>query len=636
MTAPITHRGPDDEGVWCDAAAGVVLGFRRLSIVDLSQEGHQPMRSASGRYVIVFNGEIYNFPDLRAELEGKGHRFRGHSDTEVLLAAVDEWGLEDAVTRFNGMFAFALWDRAEKRMHLGRDRAGEKPLYYGWLDAHTFAFASELKALKAHPAFDANIDRSAVALYLRFGYVPAPSSIFENIRKVQPGEIVTVDVALGTTSARPYWRLAESLQAAPLDVRNPADAVAQLDALLGDAVKRRMLADVPLGAFLSGGIDSSVVVALMQSQSTAPVRTFTIGFSDATYDEAPFAREVARHLGTNHTEVYVTPQDARDVIPELPRMYDEPFSDSSQIPTFLVAQIARRDVTVALSGDGGDELFAGYSRYVRGRRVWNSLSRMPRIMRRAAASMIDVLATDTWDSVLSGENAFSRFLLARGITADRMAKTRDLLRETDPAAVCEDMVTHWRSADRLAGIATRPQTPFRSGAAENREFVELSMYLDAITYLPDDLLVKLDRATMAVSLEGRVPFLDHRVIEFAWRLPLDLKLRNATGKWIVRQVLSKYVPPALFERPKQGFGVPIDFWLRDELRDWAASLLDERRLRDAGFFDARLVTRKWKQHQAGIANWKPQLWDILMFQAWYEQFGRSENRDHEAAAAVTA
>jgi asparagine synthase (glutamine-hydrolysing) len=618
MTAPLAHRGPDDHGTWCDAADGVSLGFRRLAIVDLSQEGHQPMQSASARYVVVFNGEIYNFPDLRAELETRGHRFRGHSDTEVLLAAVDEWGVGGAVRRFNGMFAIALWDRGEKRLHLVRDRAGEKPLYFGWLTSEVFAFGSELKALQAHEAFESRVDRSSVALYLRFGYVPAPYSIFERIQKVLPGEIVTVDTRRAAVSHETYWSLRDAAAAEPIQAGDENEVVSQLDALLADSVKRRMLADVPLGAFLSGGIDSSLIVALMQRQSASAVRTFTIGFADASYDEAPYAAAVARHLRTDHTEVYVTPRDAMDVIPELPWIFDEPFSDSSQIPTFLVARIARKHVTVALSGDGGDELFGGYSRYVRGVRVWRSLTSTPRMVRRGVAGMLGLLPQRRWDSLLSGETRASRFLLARGLTGDRVAKLRDLLREERPAAVCLDMVTHWRRADALAGSRETPRTPF-SDPVIDRDFAEISMYLDAMTYLPDDILVKLDRATMAVSLEGRVPLLDHRVIEFAWRLPQRFKLRGNVGKWILRRLLSQYVPAGLFERPKHGFGVPIDLWLRHELRDWAESLLDPRRLRDSGIFEPADVTRRWKQHVAGLYNWKPLLWDILMLQSWYDR-----------------
>lgn len=614
MADALYHRGPDDGGTWEDAAAGIALSHRRLSILDLSPLGHQPMTSACGRYIATFNGEIYNFKALRKELEGMGRRFRGRSDTEVLLSSVSAWGVEPAVTRFNGMFAIAVWDREERLLHLVRDRMGEKPLYYGWI-GKTFVFASELKAFRTYPQFPASIDRSAVALFLRHNYIPAPYSIYDGISKVVPGSIVTVapDPAL-PLSVRPYWSVArakEEGRANPF-MGTDAEAIKTLDALLRDAVGLRMEADVPLGAFLSGGVDSSTIVALMQAQSSRPVRTFSIGFHEAAYNEAPHAKKVADHLGTDHTELYVSPAEAMQVIPRLPALYDEPFSDSSQIPTFLVSELTRRQVKVALSGDGGDELFAGYERYFLSADLWNKVDAVPVPVRRLAAGVLTRLTPHM-------PRLPSR--LQRRLSGGRLQKLADILTAESLEALYRTIVSHWNRPASVALHSFEPMTALtdRSGWAQSSDPFDRMMLLDMRSYLPDDILVKVDRASMAVSLEARVPLLDHRVVEIAWRLPTSMKVREGKGKWILRQVLNQYVPASFQERPKMGFGVPIDSWLRGPLREWAEALLDEKRLLDQGLFNPRPIREKWSEHLAGTCDWHYYLWDVLMCQAWLEQ-----------------
>ena len=623
MSRTLIHRGPDDDGIWLDPAARIGLASRRLAIIDLSPHGHQPMESESGRFIAVHNGELYNFQELRQELEQMGHRFRGHSDTEVLLASVDQWGVEAAVTRFNGMFAFALWDRERRRLYLARDRMGEKPLYYGWA-GRAFVFASELKALKVHPDFLADVDRNAVALFLRHAFVPAPYSIYRGISKLVPGTILTVDThtahAGDNIAAVPYWsarQVAERGADEPFSGRDE-DAAERLDALLRDAVRLRMIADVPLGAFLSGGVDSSTVVALMQAQSSRPVRTFTIGFRGADYDEATYAKAVAQHLGTEHTELYVSPDQAMALIPRLPTLYDEPFADSSQIPTFLVAELARRHVTVSLSGDGGDELFGGYNRYFLGRRLWRTIGWTPRSMRASLAVGLTLLSPSTWSTFLPRVGAGVPGVRHPG---DKMHKLAEILDVADPDTMYMNLVSHWRQPTAIVEGAMEPPTLLtdRSQWARLQDFTARMMYLDLVTYLPDDILVKLDRASMGVSLEARVPVLDHRIVEFAWRLPLSMKIRGGQGKYILRKVLDRYVPRRLIDRPKMGFGVPIDSWLRGPLREWAESLLDEGRLGKEGFLKPQPIREKWREHLSGRRNWQYLLWDVLMFQAWLEQ-----------------
>ena len=635
MIGAIRYRGPDDSGVWCDERVGVGLGHARLSILDLSPEGHQPMLSSSGRYALSYNGEVYNFAELRSELESAGAKFRGHSDTEVMLSAFEEWGIERAVRRFVGMFAFALWDRERRTLTLVRDRVGIKPLYFGWA-GKTFLFGSELKALRAYKGFHAEIDRGALASFMRVGYVPAPLSIYKHVYKLSAGCVLTVgekeleategfspdpDALHATWRPVRYWsakEYAEAGCASPFK-GSEAEAVEQLDGLLRNAVGLRMIADVPLGAFLSGGIDSSLVVALMQAQSSRPIRTFTVGFHEAEYNEAIHARKVAEHVGTDHTELYVSPEQARAVIPRLPTMYDEPFADSSQIPTFLVSELARRHVTVALSGDGGDELFAGYNRYFWGRRLWRYLGLVPPSIRRGLAGGLTSLSPAAWANFFE---RFGRFLPVVAKPGDKLHKLAALLALPDPDTMYLGMISLWKDPAEIVVQGVEPLTPVtdRVNWATLQDFTMRMMYLDLITYLPDDILTKVDRASMAVGLEARVPLLDHRVVEFAWRLPLSFKIRQeGEGKWLLRRVLDRYVPRQLIERPKMGFGVPLDSWLRGPLREWAEELLDEQRLRREGYLHPAPIREKWAEHLSGKRNWQYPLWNVLMFQAWVER-----------------
>lgn len=624
----MVHRGPDDAGVWQDADAGIALGHRRLAIVDLSVHGHQPMVSACGRYVIAYNGEIYNFPNLRQELETNGGAvaWRGHSDTEVMLAAITQWGLVAAVKRFVGMFAFALWDREERILHLVRDRMGEKPLYYGWM-SKTFLFGSELKALRAYPGWRGEIDRNALALFMRHDYIPAPHSIYEGVSKLLPGTILSLSrdpVRDAKESCRPvaYWSVRD-VAGRGMGNRyggSSTEAVNELETLLKDSVKQQMVADVPLGAFLSGGVDSSTVVALMQAQSSRPVKTFTIGFEEEGYDEAMYANAVAHHLGTEHTELYVTPDQAMSVIPDLPQMYDEPFADSSQIPTFLLSSLARRYVTVSLSGDGGDELLAGYNRYFWGRKIWKTVGWMPRGLRRVTADILRTVTPEKWDSFFQRIPPITANVGQPRQPGDKLHKLGDILTMDGPEAMYLGLVSHWKNPSSLVIKGNEPLTVLTDPGQwpSFPEFTEHMMYWDMVTYLPDDILVKVDRAAMAVSLETRMPFLDHRLLEFGWRLPLSMKICNGQGKWLLRQVLYRYIPKELVERPKAGFGVPIDAWLRDPLKEWAESLLDEQRLRQEGFFNQGAIREKWTEHLSGRRNWQYHLWNVLMFQAWLE------------------
>jgi asparagine synthase (glutamine-hydrolysing) len=623
MAARIGHRGPDDSGVWADPATGIALGHRRLAIIDLSQEGHQPMRSVDGRCLLVFNGEIYNHRAIREEINrtGAAPDWRGHSDTEVMLAAFDAWGFEAALTKFVGMFAFALWDREARALFLARDRMGEKPLYYGWQDG-AFLFGSELKALKAHPKFRGEIDRDAVALVLRHNYIPAPYSIYKGIRKLPPGTYLKVSLAEKRCEPISYWSLHDVAEQGKTDPFTGTDtqAVSALEAKLTEAVGLQMVSDVPLGAFLSGGVDSSTVVALMQAQSGRPVKTFTIGFNEEGYNEAEHAKVVARHLGTDHTELYVTPEQALSVIPRLPALYDEPFADPSQIPTFLVSQLARQHVTVSLSGDAGDELFGGYTRYFWASSIWRLLGRMPAPLRKGAGWGLGALSPRLLNSVYAPMSRVLPRPLAVGRLGDKVSRLADLLRANGPEEIYRDLLSHCRDPARIAIGSDEPMTVLmdRKGWPAGQCFEERMMYLDAMSYLPDDILVKVDRAAMGVSLETRVPFLDHRVVQLAFQLGLPMKMRQGHGKWILRQVLYKHVPKELIERPKMGFGVPIDSWLRGPLREWSEALLDESRLKREGFFDPRPIREKWREHLSGQRDWHYFLWNVLMFQAWLE------------------
>lgn len=623
MQESLVHRGPDDSGVWVDEAAGVALAHRRLAILDTSPAGHQPMLSSSGRYVIVFNGEIYNHLIIRAELEQKStRRWHGHSDTEVLLEAFAVWGIEATLKRLIGMFAIALWDRQERLLCLMRDRIGEKPLYYGRVGG-VVAFASELKALRHLPGWDGRINRNALALYLRYNYIPSPHTIYEAIYKLPAGTFLTLSVQ-STQDAAPaaYWSAGATAQRGLGEpfTGSEGQAIRQLDGLLRDAVGRQMEADVPLGAFLSGGVDSSAVVALMQAQSSRSVRTFAIGFHEGEYDEAKHAGNVARHLGTDHTGMYISAADALEVIPRLPAIYDEPFSDPSQIPTFLIAQLTRQHVTVSLSGDGGDELFGGYNRYVWGDTIWEKVGWLPGGIRRVLSGCLRRLSPRSWDNLFRFCSPVLPGSFKQRTPGDKLYKLAEILDCSSPVEMYQSLVSVWKEPENIVHQAVEPATVLtdRSCWLATDDITLQMMYLDLVTYLQDDILVKVDRAAMAVGLETRVPFLDHRVVEFAWSIPLAMRIRNGQGKWLLRQVLYNYVPKALIERPKQGFGVPIDVWLRGPLRDWAESLLNEGRLQREGFLQPEPIRQKWREHLAGTRNWQHHLWNVLMFQAWLE------------------
>ncbi|HDR9872106.1 TPA: asparagine synthase (glutamine-hydrolyzing) [Burkholderia cenocepacia] len=627
MTASLAHRGPDGQGIWVDPEAGIALGHRRLAIVDLSVHGRQPMASACGRYVLVFNGEIYNHRELRAELEraGRAPAWRGHSDSEVLIAAIVAWGVEATLRRATGMFAFALWNRASRVLTLARDRIGEKPLYYGRI-GDALVFASELKALRGYPGFDGTVDRDALCLYLRQSSVPAPYTIYRGIRKLPPGTYIQFEHARDTPRLRAYWTLEQAIEAGraqPFDGTSD-EAVGQLDAILRQAVARQMEADVPLGAFLSGGVDSSAIVALMQAQSATPVDTFTIGFHEAGYDEAGYAKAVARHLGTRHTELYVTADHALGVVPKLPSIYDEPFSDASQIPTFLVSELTRRHVKVSLSGDGGDELFGGYTRYFLTPRLWRKLHRVPGAVRARIAAALHALRPDHADQLAAvAQGAWGGGVEARESTSrigDRLHKLGHVMTAESRIGLYRLLMSSVHHPERIALSGQEPPTPLDTVSAwpAHLSFAEQAMAIDTLTYLPTDILAKVDRAAMAVSLETRMPFLDHHVVEFAWRVPASVRLPEGQSKALLRRLLDRYVPSALIDRPKQGFCAPVDHWLRGALRDWAEALLRPSRLREEGFFDAAAVERLWRQHQTGRMNWQHQLWTVLMFQAWLE------------------
>lgn len=627
MITRLGHRGPDGAGAWTDVGAGIALGHRRLAILGVGPDGDQPMHSRSGRYVIVYNGEIYNHLELRAKLEGSGQPayWRGQSDTETLLAAFDAWGVRSTLRDAVGMFAFALWDRAERALFLARDRLGEKPLYYGLAGDGSLLFGSELKALRAAPSFDATVDRDALALLLRHGYIPQPRSIYRSIAKLRPGTLLRIDErALGSRELpppEPYWSLDAEHErglASPF-TGTPAEAVDEMERLLRQAVRGQMRSEVPLGAFLSGGVDSSAVVALMQASTTHPVRTFSIGFHERDYDEAVHARAVAGHLGTHHTELYVTPDEAMAVIPDLPKIYDEPFGDSSQIPTFLVSQLARTQVTVSLSGDGGDELFHGYPRYRLLERYWRLIGALPRPAKRLLANGLRAVPANAWDASFDLMRPLLRAGLAARANGVRMHRVAEVIGTDTPARCYRLLMSHWSDAETTvhgAGVAdtsmTREFEPARGGLRTHAALADLA------AYLPDDILAKVDRAAMAVSLETRVPLLDHRLVEFALSLPDDIKRRAGQSKWPLRQILYRHVPAALIERPKMGFGVPMGAWLRGPMREWAEALLSEERLRSEGWFDPLVIRRRWTEHLSGRYDWKYLLWNVLMFQAWLD------------------
>jgi len=622
MISTIAHRGPDDSGCWIDERGRVGLGNRRLAIVDLTPDGHQPMSSAEGRYVVTYNGEIYNHEPLREDLTRLGHGFRGHSDTEVLLAAVTEWGVAASLKKFVGMFAFALWDRHDETLWLARDRIGEKPLYHGWF-GDTFLFGSELKCLRAHPAFRGEIDRDVLALYLSTSYVPGPNSIYRGVAKLPPGCFLQVRIRQGGTPSRPtsYWSATEAAEdgaANPLAL-SQGEAVDALDGLINDAVRQCMRADVPLGAFLSGGIDSSTVVAAMQSQSHEPVHTFTIGFDQHHMNEAPFAKRVASHLGTDHTELHVSEEDALRVVPRLATAYDEPLADASAIPTLLLAELTRRHVTVALSGDGGDELFGGYLHHRRMAGLWRRTRPVPVAARKALSRVLTRVAPETWDGLYR-----SACWILPPAARDRhpgpaLHRLGEALSANEVETFCRSFLGHWRETGAVViGAQARPPLTRPDQWSAVTDPIQRLMALDLVTFLPDDILVKVDRATMAASLEARAPFLDHRIVEFTWRLPMSLQLGDGHGKHLLRQVLYRHVPRELVDRPKMGFGAPVGDWLRGRLRDWADELLDASRLTQEGFLDPAPIVNRWREHRSGARDWSAPLWDVIMFEAWLE------------------
>jgi asparagine synthase (glutamine-hydrolysing) len=621
MAETLRHRGPDDNGEWSDAESGVALGFRRLSILDLSPAAHQPMLSADGRYAIVFNGEIYNHRELREKLMREGAVFRSTSDTEVLVELASKYGPVAVFSRIWGMFAIAIWDRREKTLYLARDRFGKKPLYYARC-GELFLFGSELKSLRTHPGFRRDIDRDAVAAYLRFGYVPAPHCIYRCASKLLPGHFAVVRQDK-VPETRPFWD-ARTVIPAILRERKPMaepDAVSDLEALLTDAVSRRLISDVPLGALLSGGIDSSLVVALMQACSPKPVRTFTIGSPDAVYDEAKAAKAVAAHLRTDHTELYVTPDEGREVIPKIPDLYDEPFSDSSQIPTYLVSRIARQHVTVALSGDGGDEVFGGYTRYMLAEGLWRWMRATPAAVRRIASRTIQKIPVGTIDRIYRGLEPLVPDRWRLGLAGDKAHKVAEMLETPDQDMLYRRLVSAWKNPGLLMLRGREPAGLLDDPLLRDLfpVYTERMMFLDLMTYLPDDILVKVDRASMAVGLEVRSPLLDHRLVEWAWRLPMNFRVREGKSKWLLRQVLYRHVPRELVERPKMGFGIPLGSWLRGPLAEWAESLLAEKRLKEEGFFRSEPIRQAWSEHLSGNRAHEYRLWCILMFQAWLER-----------------
>ncbi len=624
MADMLQHRGPDDAGSWCDQHDGIALAHRRLSIIDLSKHGHQPMISTTGRYILSYNGEIYNFQEIKKQLLAEGAWFSGDSDTEVLLEAIEYWGIESSLKKLVGMFAFAVWDKTDKVLYLARDRIGEKPLYYGWHHS-SFLFASEIKALKKFPLWKPEIDRHALSLYMRYSYIPAPCSIYKKLKKLRPGTFLKIPLArMQDESVIPveYWSATDVIQAginAPF-TGSEEEAISSLHHLFRTTIENKLISDVPLGAFLSGGIDSSLIVSLMQEQSQIPVRTFTIGFDEKGFDEAQDAKAVARHLGTEHTELYVKPREAMDVISELPHIYCEPFADSSQIPTWLVSRLAKQYVTVSLSGDGGDELFCGYNRYYWARSIHQKTARLPAGLRMGISHSIQRVPPEMLDRLFG--------FLSKGIpgryryhqAGDKLHKIAKVLSAKDKSEVYQQLISQTLYPEQLVIGLTESACamPMPEMESMHEHFEHYMMHLDLLGYLPGDILTKLDRASMAVSLEARVPFLDHRIIEYAWKLPLSVKLKGRQGKWILRQILNRYIPQSMIDRPKRGFGIPLAQWLKGPLKEWAEQLLSASRLEQEGYLNIACASRLWDEHQSGKHDHSAILWNILMFQSWLD------------------
>ena len=620
MGDSIIHRGPDASGYWSDKDNGLYLCHRRLSVIDITEAGAQPMESYTGRYTITFNGEIYNYLHIKNELEdnGYGYEWRGHSDTEIILRAFEVWGIEPTLNKMIGMFAIALWDKESKSLYLCRDRLGEKPLYYGW-QGNSFFFGSELKSFLPHPHFNKTINPLAVSSFFKYNYVPNDLCIYLGIQKLIPGSFASIHFESKAIKIEKYWDLKKIVtNKSERPIKTVNEWTADLDFLLRDAIKQQMLSDVPLGAFLSGGIDSSLIVSIMQAQSNLAIKTFSIGFSDKELNEAIYANAVAKHLGTDHTELYVSSQDALNVIPDLAKIYDEPFSDSSQIPTYLLAKLAREKVTVSLSGDAGDELFCGYERYTQANSIWKKLQYAPLNVRNKLGQLISAKSVDKWDDWFNRHKSFipSKYHLTH--FGDKVHKGAKLLGISNEFSFYDSFLTHsWPGFITSKDVQAEM---YNFNDLGKLSFTERMMFLDTVTYLPNDILVKVDRAAMANSLETRVPFLDHRVVEFAWKVPMDLKIRDGKAKWLLRQVLNQYVPKEMIERPKMGFGVPLDSWLSNPLKEWGQQLLSNESLNQHGLLNNENVHSLWNQHIKGERKWHYQLWDILMFQAWYQEY----------------
>lgn len=619
MTESLAHRGPDESGIWQERESGISLGHQRLSILDLSSAGSQPMVSSNDRFVMVYNGEIYNHQENRNLLQKQGYNilWKGYSDTETLIELITAFGIEKAVTLSKGMFAFAIWDKKLKTLSLARDRFGEKPLYYGW-QGKSFLFGSELKALKNHPEFQGSLDTNSLGLFFQYNYIPAPHSIYKGIFKLQPGNIFTLALNEKEGKLLPYWSTSKVYYHG---ARNPflgstSEAIFEVEQCLMSSVKGQLMSDVPLGAFLSGGIDSSLIVSIMQSISHKPINTFTIGFEENNFNEAPFAKKIASFLATNHNELYVSSNDCMKVIPMLSDIYDEPFADSSQIPTFLVSKLAATSVKVSLSGDGGDELFGGYNRYLFANNFWNKLNYFPVSLRKLLGNFLVSVSPETWNRVLNNFHSFLPIHLKVNNIGDKIHKASNILSSDSIDEVYFKLLIQWSDPNMLLHRISLSSKNLLPGQNSNLNNIEKMMLKDLLSYLPDDILCKVDRASMAVSLESRIPFLDHHLFELSSKLPISLKINQGSSKWILKEILKKYIPVQLIERPKMGFALPIDQWLRGPLKDWANFLLDKNEMLKDGILNPLPIHQKWEEHLSGKRNWHYHLWSILMFQNW--------------------